>query len=122
MNWGLCSAGENWLLGVPSGGPLMPMRGHASFPYQRSCRRVLPAVHVADTSYFVAGVPQADNCAACGRQPTITAASLPSYDYAGFVGAPPDDLAPAPLSLLPPEQRIGAAQVSIHTEMWYYQS
>ena len=30
-------------------------------------------------------------CAACGEQPTITAGSLASYDYAAFTGQSPDD-------------------------------
>ena len=45
-------------------------------------------------------------CIACGEAPTITADSLPSYDYAAFTGQAPTDAAPAPLQLIPREQRI----------------
>lgn len=46
-------------------------------------------------------------CVACGSAPTITAATLPSYDYAAFTGqAAANDAAPAPLQLIPREQRI----------------
>lgn len=45
-------------------------------------------------------------CAACGAAPAITAASLPSYDYAAFTGQAPSDAAPPPLQLIPADQRI----------------
>lgn len=46
-------------------------------------------------------------CVACGSAPAITAASLPSYDYAAFTGqAAANDGPPAPLRLLSPEQRL----------------
>ncbi|PRW57410.1 Adenylyltransferase and sulfurtransferase MOCS3 [Chlorella sorokiniana] len=46
-------------------------------------------------------------CIACGTSPTITAATLPSYDYAAFTGqAAANDAAPAPLQLIPRGERI----------------
>lgn len=47
------------------------------------------------------------SCVACGASPAITAATLPSYDYAAFTGqAAANDAAPAPLQLIPREERI----------------
>lgn len=46
-------------------------------------------------------------CVACGPSPAITAASLPTYDYAAFTGqAAANDAAPQPLQLIPAEERI----------------
>ncbi|GAB4818434.1 hypothetical protein N2152v2_005480 [Parachlorella kessleri] len=46
------------------------------------------------------------DCIACGKSPSITAASLPSYDYAAFTGQQLNDSAPAPLQLIPEQERI----------------
>jgi hypothetical protein len=48
---------------------------------------------------------------ACGASPAITAASLASYDYASFTGQAPSDAAPAPLQLIPREERITPAEL-----------
>lgn len=49
---------------------------------------------------------------ACGASPAITAASLPSYDYAVFTGqAAASDAAPQPLQLIPREERITPAEL-----------
>ena len=56
--------------------------------------------------------PRSADCIACGGQPSITAASLPSYDYTAFTGQSFDDLAPPPLQLLPHHQRMSAAQLA----------
>lgn len=51
-------------------------------------------------------------CVACGASPAITAASLPSYDYAVFTGqAAASDAAPQPLQLIPREERITPAEL-----------
>ena len=51
-------------------------------------------------------------CVACGTSPAITAATLPTYDYAGFTGqAAANDAAPAPLQLIPREERITPRQL-----------
>lgn len=51
-------------------------------------------------------------CAACGEKPSITAESLPQYDYSAFTGAPSNDAAPQPLGLLQRDERISAEQVA----------
>jgi len=51
-------------------------------------------------------------CAACGEEPSITAKSLPHYDYSAFTGAPSNDAAPQPLELLQKDERISAEQVA----------
>ncbi|CAL8465473.1 g5009 [Coccomyxa elongata] len=50
-------------------------------------------------------------CIACGHNPSITAQSLPEYDYNGFTGAPSNDTAPQSLQLLPARERITAGQL-----------
>jgi adenylyltransferase/sulfurtransferase len=55
---------------------------------------------------------KAAGCIACGPQPQITRDSLSSYDYASFTGGQrANDGPPAPLQVLPPEQRITAQQL-----------
>lgn len=51
-------------------------------------------------------------CAACGHSPSITADSLPGYDYIAFTGQGYNDKAPPALELLPPSQRISAAELA----------
>lgn len=49
---------------------------------------------------------------ACGTSPAITAATLPTYNYAAFTGqAAANDAAPAPLQLIPREERITPRQL-----------
>lgn len=51
-------------------------------------------------------------CVACGASPAITAATLPTYDYAAFTGqAASNDAAPTPLQLIPREERITPAEL-----------
>lgn len=50
-------------------------------------------------------------CVACGDAPTITATSLPTYDYASFTGQPANDAAPV-VALLPRKDRVTAAQLA----------
>jgi len=53
-----------------------------------------------------------DSCVACGLQPQITRDNLSSYDYAAFTGGQgANDGPPAPLEVLPAEQRITAQQL-----------
>lgn len=52
------------------------------------------------------------SCVSCGTSPAITAASLPSYDYAAFTGqAAANDAAPKPLQLIAREDRITPAEL-----------
>ena len=52
------------------------------------------------------------SCVSCGATPSITAASLPGYDYATFTGQrAANDAAPPPLQLIAREQRITPAQL-----------
>ena len=45
------------------------------------------------------------SCVACGDSPSITAATLPQYDYGAFTGQPADDQGPPSLCILPTDQR-----------------
>lgn len=51
------------------------------------------------------GLCRQSNCVACGASPSITAASLPQYDYAAFTGQPANDKGPPSLHVLPTNQR-----------------
>eukprot|EP00891_Asterochloris_glomerata_P009431 jgi/Astpho2/9431/e_gw1.00145.64.1_t len=51
------------------------------------------------------------NCVACGASPSITAASLPQYDYAAFTGQPANDKGPPSLHVLPTNQRVTPAEL-----------
>ncbi|GFR40343.1 hypothetical protein Agub_g885, partial [Astrephomene gubernaculifera] len=51
-------------------------------------------------------------CVACGSSPSITAASLPSYDYTAFTGQPADDGPPPELRLIDPRVRLQPADVA----------
>ena len=58
-------------------------------PDFRHRRQTLPSdQHNLDTCRFMTVKLRARNpeCVACGEGPTMTAASLPGYDYQGFTG------------------------------------
>jgi len=58
-------------------------------------------------------------CIACGSTPTITAANLPSYDYAAFTGqAAANDAAPKPLQLIAREDRITPQELQQRCVGW----
>lgn len=58
-------------------------------------------------------------CVACGSAPAITAATLPSYDYAAFTGqAAANDAAPAPLQLIAREDRITPRELQQRCVVW----
>jgi adenylyltransferase/sulfurtransferase len=55
---------------------------------------------------------KAPGCIACGPHPQITRDSIATYDYTAFTGGQrANDGAPAPLKVLPPEQRITPLQL-----------
>ena len=59
---------------------------------------------------------QMDSCAACGTAPSITSASLASYDYAAFTGGPAGDAAPPQLHLLQDADRLSPAALRTRLE------
>ena len=52
-------------------------------------------------------VCRSPTCAACGDAPTVTASTLPSFDYEGFTGHAAGDSAPT-MALLEPRDRLTA--------------
>lgn len=74
-------------------------------------RRLLVWDALAGRFHVVKLRPRAAGCAACGEAPTITAQSLPDYDYHAFTGQEPTDAAPPPLALLEPGGRLRAAEL-----------
>lgn len=59
---------------------------------------------------------QMDSCAACGTAPSITSASLASYDYAAFTGGQANDAAPPQLHLLQDADRLSPAALRTQLE------
>lgn len=53
------------------------------------------------------------SCVACGNHPTISASSLPSYDYMCFTGQEAQDGPPTPLTLLPEQHRLQPRQAKV---------
>ncbi|KAL4451956.1 hypothetical protein ABPG75_007618 [Micractinium tetrahymenae] len=75
-------------------------------------RRLLVVDCAAGRFHSVKLRARSPNCVACGAAPSITTASLPSYDYAAFTGqAAANDAAPQPLQLIPREERITPAEL-----------
>lgn len=69
-------------------------------------RRLLVVDCAAGRFHSVKLRAKSPTCVACGISPSITAGSLPSYDYAAFTGQVSNDAAPKPLQLIAPSERI----------------
>ncbi|KAI3437915.1 hypothetical protein D9Q98_000360 [Chlorella vulgaris] len=75
-------------------------------------RRLLVVDCAAGRFHSVKLRAKSASCVSCGTSPAITAASLPSYDYAAFTGqAAANDAAPKPLQLIAREDRITPAEL-----------
>lgn len=76
------------------------------------CAAVMVSIGECALTQSVSTSCRSPACVACGTSPAITAATLSTYDYAAFTGqAAANDAAPAPLQLIPRDERITPRQL-----------